>query len=151
MRIRVSELLARANAEHWDADLLFGAYEGNPGNRQLAELVRDLDLVTLPSDIADRLARNRPDADPQELAARLATLQGQICRIEPSGLNGSSYATGFLVGPDVVVTVASALTAVIDGSSAPDGVRVRFDYVRRDDHTGETGTAYSLHPRGWLG
>ena len=150
LRTKVLELLARANAEGWVADLLFGAYEGNPGNRKLAELVRDLDLVTPPSDVADRLARSRPDVDSQELATRLAKLQGQVCRIEPSGLNGGPYATGFLVGPDVVLTVASALAAVINGSLTPDGVRVRFDYVRRDDHTGETGTTYSLHSSGWL-
>jgi hypothetical protein len=150
VRSTVSDLIAGAHAEGWDADLLFGAYEGNPGNRQLSALVRDLDLVTSPGDVVDRLARSRPDVDPHQLATRLATLQGQVCRIEPSGLNGGPYATGFLVGPDVVCTVASALMALVNGPSPPDRVRLRFDYVRRDDLTGETGTAYSLHTRGWL-
>ncbi len=77
---------------------------------------------------------------------RLAELQNQVCRIEvPAAGGGWQYGSGFLVGPDVVLTNHHVLEPVIEGSSSPDGVVLRFDYALLDDgHTPNPGTVFGL-------
>lgn len=75
----------------------------------------------------------------------LAALEGRICRVEvgdPDGLMG----TGFLIGPDVVLTNFHVLRPVIEGRSSPDRVRCRFDFKRLADGTDAEGVTVGLGP-----
>ncbi|WP_165220514.1 tetratricopeptide repeat protein [Aquisphaera insulae] len=59
----------------------------------------------------------------------LQTAQGQVCRVE---LNGPTptMGTGFLVGPDLLLTCYHVLETVILGKSPASAVRFLFDYAR---------------------
>jgi hypothetical protein len=74
---------------------------------------------------------------------RLAKREVCVCRIEVLTNNGMSFGTGFLVGPDLVLTNHHVMAPAIAGqtqSHTPDGltadpgkVVVRFDYKELDD------------------
>ncbi len=77
---------------------------------------------------------------------RLAQIERQVCRIE---INGNAAGTGFLVGPDAVLTnwhvVAATKTANTLGQLA-----CRFDYLRLDNNTRQPGLAVALHTDGCI-
>ena len=75
----------------------------------------------------------------------LATLEGQVCRVEIPKGNESDYGTGFLLGPDVLITNYHVMRLVKAGLVKPQDVILRFDYKRRSDGvTVNEGTVYRL-------
>ncbi|MER9240905.1 serine protease [Mesorhizobium sp. M0633] len=75
---------------------------------------------------------------------RMTRIQRQVCRVEQ---DGNSLGTGFLVGPDAVLTnwhvVEAAATA---GSAAKLGCR--FDYLLLSDTSRQTGFVVAVHADG---
>jgi hypothetical protein len=83
---------------------------------------------------------------------RVATIEEQICRIE---IGGKARGTGFLVGPDVLLTNYHVMKQVINGQGAgAHQVHLRFGYKILDDGTTiNSGTLYRLKGGGideWL-
>ena len=81
---------------------------------------------------------------------RLTEIEGQVCRIL---FNGNSAGTGFLVGPQVVMTARHVLTPVIAGQTPAAHVGFQFDYKELKDGSRSSSPIYRLdHPegRGWL-
>ena len=66
--------------------------------------------------------------DALEWTRRLNEILKQVCRIEIGDTRGS----GFLVGPDLVLTNYHVLRKVIAGEAAPTDVVLRFDYTAED-------------------
>ena len=76
---------------------------------------------------------------------RLARREVCICRIELPTNDGMSFGTGFLIGPDLVLTNHHVMAPAIAGSQKahtpggltcdPKKVRLRFDYKEMDDKT----------------
>jgi hypothetical protein len=92
------------------------------------------------------LARSAGLIDPQAWRSRLGFLEGQVCRIELTQAMG----TGFLVGPDLVLTAAHIVQSVIESSKAARSVGLRFDYKRTGQGTVNPGALYRLAERDWL-
>lgn len=82
-------------------------------------------------------------------AVTLLELADRVCRVEVVDPAGTTSGTGFLVGADRVLTNHHVLARVIDGPASPTGVRFRFDYRIRADHTVDRGVEYGLADR-WL-
>jgi hypothetical protein len=78
---------------------------------------------------------------------KLAQVEGQVCRIE---LNGEARGTGFLVGPDLVLTNYHVLEDVIEGRTPAAAATCRFDYKVLADRTTSEGVTAPLHARDWL-
>ena len=79
---------------------------------------------------------------------RLNAIVKQVCRVEtPEG-----YGTGFLVGPDVLLTNYHVVESVILGKDAPDKVRLCFDYAvpAQSDLPAKCGVTLDLHQPNWL-
>lgn len=76
--------------------------------------------------------------------------RGQVCRIDYPTANGSTFGTGFLVGPDLLLTarhvVGKAIAAKLPGSA----ITCRFDYKRLPNGTKLAGTIYHPVGDGWL-
>ena len=70
-----------------------------------------------------------------------------MCRIE---LQGSVAGTGFLVGPDAVLTAQHVVADVISGVLPPSSVRVRFDYGQEFGGSVPQGLLVPLHASQWL-
>ena len=70
-----------------------------------------------------------------------ASVSAQVCRID---IGAAAKGTGFLVGPDLVLTNYHVLTSVIAGQEAPAGVQCVFDFKRLRDGTVNQGRAVKL-------
>jgi hypothetical protein len=136
-------ILVQVEAQGWLEALARAAHEAVPGNGQLADLMLDDGLTSgariiaaangTPSILAEtpkvrleRLVRdNSSFIDITQFLGRLSTLEGQTCRIELEGVPPRAIGTGFLVGPDLVMTNQH----VIDGQAAGAPMICRFDYL----------------------
>ncbi len=136
-------ILVQVEAQGWLEALARAAHEAVPGNSQLADLMLDDGLTSgariitaangTPSILAEtskvrleRLVRdNSSFIDITQFLGRLSALEGQTCRIELEGAPPRAIGTGFLVGPDLVMTNQH----VIDGQAAGAPMICRFDYL----------------------
>lgn len=82
-------------------------------------------------------------------ATALLELAGRVCRVDVVTASGRSSGTGFLVGPDLMLTNHHVLAGVIDGPVSPTGVRCVFDHHVRADSTVDHGVPVGLAER-WL-
>jgi hypothetical protein len=151
------EVIQVAEAEGWTAKLLRGARESNPGNpfgmapanapsgRELERIIRETHSFH----------------NVMEWRTKLGEIEGRVCRVEVTTNGGMMYGSGFLVGPDLVMTNHHVVAAVIAGergettpeglTAKPAGVVLRFDYKRLvDGSTLNPGTEYRLSGDGWL-
>lgn len=113
-------------------ELLQAAVDAQPRNpklRALAEQVR-LGVLAPPSAavLQREVANGLPPVPVEVWRERLGQIEGWVCRVEIPATGRAGEGTGFLIGPDLVVTAAHVVAGVIDGTHPPDGVRVRFDY-----------------------
>jgi len=76
---------------------------------------------------------------------KLTQVEGQVCRIT---LNGAARGTGFLVGPDLVLTNYHVMEPVIKAPGSATGVRCQFDYKQVKDGT-QLGKEFGLHATDW--
>lgn len=76
---------------------------------------------------------------------KLTLVEGQVCRIT---LNGKARGTGFLVGPDLVLTNYHVMKPVLEAPARSAEVRCQFDYKRVNDGT-QLGDEYKLHSTDW--
>jgi hypothetical protein len=78
---------------------------------------------------------------------RLFRLEGRVCRVE---INNGARGTGFLVGPDTVLTNYHVMREVIENPTLAPTVKLRFDYRVLSDGAKSNGTVISLAKTGWL-
>jgi hypothetical protein len=76
---------------------------------------------------------------------KLTSVEGQVCRIT---LNGAARGTGFLVGPDLVMTNFHVMEPMFKSPASAAGVRCQFDYKQAKDGT-QLGTEVPLHATDW--
>src|SRR5262249_3087417 len=77
---------------------------------------------------------------------KMALVEGRVCRIE---LNGNAAGTGFLVGPDAVLTNYHVLESVLKGASPPASATFRFDYKVLSNGSRLEGTSIGLDSSEW--
>lgn len=130
-------ILVQVEAEGWLEALARAAHETVPGNAALADLIladglsAAAGLAVKPAGQAEtalqRLVRENSDfVDVPAFLSRLTALEGQTCRIEHAGDPPRALGTGFLVGPDLVMTNQH----VIAGLEEEGGqIACRFDYL----------------------
>lgn len=86
----------------------------------------------------------------REWAFRLSLLERQTCLIETK--DGEPLATGFLVGPDLVMTVSHAI--ILPGTNeplSPDKLVARFDFGRTNTFVKlDKGRIVKLADKDWL-
>jgi hypothetical protein len=170
--IVVHELIKYAEAEGWTDQLVTGARMGSPGNPELKELLesgflnrttavrRALDDPTgegvqalLPAAaILDgertRLERVVKSAvgfrDVPVFASALMEQAARVCSIRVVSATRRSAGTGFLVGPDLVLTNHHVVRDMIDGVASPTGIECVFDYRVTPQRTVDHGIRYPL-------
>ena len=77
---------------------------------------------------------------------RMTRVEGQVCRIT---LGGAARGTGFLVGPDAILTNYHVLEPVLEEPRTATGVTCQFDYKELADRS-RTETPVGLHATDWL-
>jgi len=161
----VFTLIARAEAEGWTANLLRAARESNPGSPSLLAFAQQFGLAPTNSPSRSELERIIRETnsffDVMRWRTQLGRIETQVCRVEVKTNGGMMYGTGFLLGPELVMTNHHVIEAVIAGEQGkvtPEGLKAdrhdvvfRFDYKRMaDGRTLNPGTEYRLAEDGWL-
>lgn len=125
-------LIEGARMEGWLSDLVAAAHERRPKNQRIREIAEGEGLTVSgprldsPTDmpLEKVIDQNRQFFDPIELFDRLSILQGQVCWIDIPDGGG----TGFLVGPDLLLTTDHIIKGLREGRVSPDDVKCYFDY-----------------------
>jgi hypothetical protein len=154
LSVQAREVIQMAERAGWTDDLIRAVFLARPTRPELAELAKSAG-VTIPVTVGEagtRAAlpafteRPRPQSlstiDPAEWVRRTALLQNAVCRVE---VGGRSFGTGFLVGPDTILTSHAVLQSVFEKEYSPDSVWCRFDYRRKPSGEIDSGTVARLH------
>ncbi|MHA2271800.1 MAG: trypsin-like peptidase domain-containing protein [Candidatus Hodarchaeales archaeon] len=149
----VGALLAAARMQSWTAKLLFAAIESNPGNSDLLAFAQKLGAVggTPSRDALESLIKDwKSFLNVNQWYERLGSILHQICRIE---IKGRPNGTGFLIGPNLVMTNYHVLETLLDTKKKihkPQDVILRFDYRQLSDGiTVNAGKTYELLKTDW--
>jgi hypothetical protein len=128
----VFNVITKADTEGWSANLLDALRATRPENGKLLAFAQPFGLATqTPARAELELLINEGDAllDVEAWRTALGTAEARVCRIERvHGAITRALGTGFLLGPDVVMTNYHVMEDVINGKLAPDRIRLRFDY-----------------------
>lgn len=153
------DLIQTAEAEGWVLQLINAAYESNPGNPKLMLFVQQFGLAPdTPSrrTLERVIIETNSFLDVEKWHSKLGRLLNRVCRVEIRLGNGDfACGTGFLLGPDVVITNYHVIEPVIEHSergvarpsvkALPGDVVFRFDYRRlKNGKTLNTGSIYQL-------
>ncbi|MBX3434151.1 MAG: trypsin-like peptidase domain-containing protein [Pirellulales bacterium] len=79
--------------------------------------------------------------------SRQTAVEGQVGRVE---YDGAPVGTGFLVGPDALLTNYHVAESWLDNPAAARLVAVRFDHKVAADNVLASGVVVRLHPDQWL-
>jgi hypothetical protein len=88
------------------------------------------------------IKRHLPQLNVRPWRQLMLQSEGCVCRVE---VGSDGVGTGFLVGPDVLLTNYHVLRPLIDGTTAPDQVKFRFDYALQPNGRETPGQLLSLH------
>lgn len=80
--------------------------------------------------------------DPKVWRTKLGQLESRICKVIVPSNQGMG--TGFLVGPDLVITNYHVVSRVVDKPNIVNSVKLRFDYaLLAEGQNAESGTDYN--------
>jgi hypothetical protein len=132
-RMMVAQTVAYADERGFLPELVAAAREVYPRDERLLRVSGDLGVSTIiPSDLGaiQRLAGASRSIDLPNYTIGLADIENQVCLVDVAT---QAFATGFLVGVDLVLTAEFALTPVFNAGLPPEEVRLRFDYKATAD------------------
>jgi hypothetical protein len=143
------EVIKAAQSEDWVGSLVAGAIEINPTNEQLQQVAGDYLAPNVAASVEtqaparelERTIHERNlDFDLLVWLNKARSLQPKICRITYQTARGEVRGTGFLVGPDLVLTNQHVIAELRDLQSA----KLQFDYFFKTETTLSTGVTYKL-------
>jgi len=154
----VTRLIKVAQTRDWIGELIEAARAGNDTNMQLIEVAAAIGLASVGVDVSED---NREQAlgnvndhlerivgskgtliDAGTFASGIQELERQVCRVE---VKSGAFGTGFLIGPDRVLTNHHVVSHLIDASGEPNEIVLRFDFRRlRDGQTISPGIEVRL-------
>ncbi|MDF1505269.1 trypsin-like peptidase domain-containing protein [Roseisolibacter sp. H3M3-2] len=154
----------RADRGRWLPELLAALREELPDDAGLLSLAAEGGLLApwraeagSLAELEARIGTLDRFYDPSRFVQGLLAAEWRICRVEvqqPSG--ATTCGTGFLVGPDRVLTCCHVVDALFtEGGAAPRdataarAVTLRFDFRRTADGPDLRGVAHWLHPTEW--
>jgi len=158
VRVQIENVIAAYQRRDLEEDLIARAIELRPRNGALAALARSRKAVAAPDDVhLERLIRETNSfLDFGKWLERANLVQVCVCRIEIQVAGGQVFGTGFLVGPDLLLTnyhVMEPVVAFEDGPAGYTGPRARatdvvcrFDYKVLDSGAVNDGSKYRLAP-----
>ncbi|RLT45493.1 MAG: hypothetical protein DWI57_00395 [Chloroflexi bacterium] len=145
--------------EKWDTDERWPLKMrglGTSGSDSDPTGIGDTEQIQLPPRSAlEKIIRpNNRFQDIESWTARCTELAARICRVEIPTSQGTILGTGFLVGPDLVMTNFHVIETLLQRGqpgSRPENVLLRFSYKRTaDDNNLDVGVTYRLAGQDWL-
>jgi Effector-associated domain 1/Trypsin-like peptidase domain len=140
----VFKVIKTAEAQGWTADLLAAARQAVPGNASLVAVAQDVGIASATPELERLVKAANPFLDVVRFRTGLGEIETRVCRIEVPVDGGTSFGTGFLLGPDVVMTNCHVVQPVIDGRTPASKVVLRFDYKTLANQVVNPGRVYAL-------
>ncbi|NCF67184.1 MAG: serine protease [Chloroflexi bacterium] len=125
-------------------ELVEAARRNRPNDPELFAIAQELGLAPATGNLERMLSTSNIVFDVSSFRKRMATVEGQVCLVE---IKGQNEGTGFLVGPNSVLTNYHVVQKIIEKKPGytPGDVKLRFDYKRLDDGvTINSGTLYQV-------
>jgi len=156
LEYRMHLVIKQARSEDWVLDLVGAARERRPKDLRLAALANELGMTIggarllnpTQNSLEALVNANSKFINMAEFLENLGILQGQVCWIKIPRGGG----TGFLVGPDLVLTNYHVMAPLIEQKVSGADVICQFDYLQAIDGpklTTKKLTEVSLHPDEW--
>ncbi|HEY4640358.1 MAG TPA: trypsin-like peptidase domain-containing protein [Thermoanaerobaculia bacterium] len=158
--IQATNLIVQANAQDFTPELVNAARELRPKNDAFLELADELSLTAFGrsepqrrSDLQRTIRAKNVFNNLFLFRSRLTEIEFQVCRIEvpvtkATGETALMTGTGFLTGPDLVMTnyhvIEPLLHEVDEWTGKPADVRARFDYKKLSAKSVNDGVTYEL-------
>lgn len=158
------QIAKRADRARWLPELLAALREELPDDAALLSLAAEGGLLSpwrgeagSLAELEARIGSMDRFHDPSRFVQGLLAAEWRICRVEVAHESGlTSCGTGFLVGPDRVLTCCHVLEPLFTeggatprDSAAARAVTLRFDFRRTADGPDLRGVAHWLHPTDW--
>ena len=141
----VFELVEWAEREGRVEELVNALRAANPGNAGLREVAEELKLAADSSELEKKVIPSASFSDAVLWRERMSASELAVCRITINTGSGVVYGTGFLVGPDLVITNYHVMEDVIAHPALADRVELQFDFKRlADGKVQDTGSPYRL-------
>ncbi len=134
---RIYQLIEHARMNDWLADLVAAARKRRPRNLKIAAIAEGIGLTITGARLDNPTNRpfeeiiqaNAKFIDPNLFREKLGLLEGQVCWVDIPGGGG----TGFLVGPDLVLTNDHVIDRLREGQASWQDVKCRFDFKKAID------------------
>ena len=141
----VFDLLQHTESHNITGDLVLSARSSNPKNVPLLRFAQKHQAaVEAPGKSALEAILNPHNImfDVVKFRERLGEIEGQVCRIELAA--DEPLGTGFLLGPDVIMTNWHVMKGAITDGASPDHFTARFGYKKMSDGTVAEGTTFKV-------
>lgn len=138
------ELIQWAQSHGKMADLVVGARYANPDNPDLFLFAQKLGLNSSDqkkSTLESFVSANQTFLDVAVWRAQLSKLEWSMCRVDVDEVGAG---TGFLIGPDVVLTNHHVVSKAVDGSISPARLSCLFDFKVAENQVLSKGVRFSL-------
>jgi Trypsin-like peptidase domain/Effector-associated domain 1 len=162
MKDMAFDLLGTAEREGWTVDLVREGYQFNARNPELLKVYQKYgfapgvsaqqagaavpDVRSVAEGLEKTIKARLPAFDFAVWREKMALVESRVCRVE---IGGNAAGTGFLVGPDAVLTNYHVLRPALDGTTPPAKVACRFDYKVLADGSRVEGVVVGLHATDW--
>jgi hypothetical protein len=138
----IRKVVADASSFLWWEDLLREARNIVPGDNALAQFATQFGMapqIVAPGTAAFlqgkqlelKIQQSQSTYNIAVWREKLGEIEGRICRVEYP--NKVARGTGFLIGPNAVLTNYHVVEAIVKGDYKPGDVRLRLDYKVMDD------------------
>jgi trypsin-like peptidase/effector-associated domain 1 (EAD1)-containing protein len=123
---QVFELIAACRRRGWLDRLVFGVIAERGDNPKVIDLARRLGVhpAGAPGGFEKLVGANRTLVDPLPWLSRCGAAAARVCQVR---WNGQKQGSGFLVGPDAVLTCHHVVAGALDN---PGELAFVFDYAR---------------------
>ena len=142
----ISNIVKAANRQNWHRDLLLAVMAERPENPALTDVYRLANELGLLGDVKhfhageevdagrknglEKLITSVPSLNIDELIFRLGKVKRRVCRIQLQPKNSKSeWGTGFLVGPDLLLSNYHVFEKLIEPTGEIDKIICLFDYT----------------------
>lgn len=141
---QVFDLIEWAEARGKLGDLVLGARYANPDNPELYAFAFRVGLSSSDHDrgtLEALVGANTTFLDPQTWRAELSKLEWKVCRVD---LDEVGAGTGFLIGPDAVLTNHHVVQKAIEGDVEHARFTCLFDFKKVGDEVVSSGNRFEL-------
>ena len=151
----VFQLIKRSNKDGWYPEFIMALMQAKSKEKAFSRLAFELKIgsatyLDAPENPVDynglqALVNRAPFFDPEPLISNIIRIKRCLCRISIAGPDWEGFGTGFLVGPDLLLTNYHVMEPVFRDNSLASKVSLTFDYENLENGNGiNAGTVIKL-------